>query len=68
MSKKDKIEQEEIINEQETVQVEENQEVEIEAVEEEPTPEELNSSMQMTSFYACLPSLKTIKRELLKNE
>jgi len=41
MSKKDKIEQEEIINEQETVQVEENQEVEIEAVKEEPTPEEL---------------------------
>ena len=41
MSKKDKIEQEEIINEQETVQVEENQEVEIEAVKEEATPEEL---------------------------
>ena len=41
MSKKDKIEQEEIINEQETVQVEENQEVEMEAVKEEPTPEEL---------------------------
>merc|ERR1712166_19270 len=41
MSKKDKIEQEEIINEQETVQVEENQEVESEAVKEEPTPEEL---------------------------
>lgn len=36
-----KIEEEEIINEQETVQVEENQEVEVEAVKEEPTPEEL---------------------------
>ncbi len=41
MSKKDKIEQEEIINEQEAVQVEESQEVEAEAVIEEPTPEEL---------------------------
>ena len=41
MSKKDKIEQEEILNEQEAVQVEENQEVEAEAVIEEPTPEEL---------------------------
>ena len=41
MSKKDKIKQEEIINEQETVQVEENQEVEVEVIKEEPTPEEL---------------------------
>ncbi|QOD61293.1 nucleotide exchange factor GrpE [Polaribacter haliotis] len=41
MSKKDNIKDEEIINEQETVQVEENQEVEAEVVIEEPTPEEL---------------------------
>jgi molecular chaperone GrpE len=41
MSKKDIIEEQEINNEQETVQVEENQEVEAEAVIEEPTPEEL---------------------------
>ena len=53
MSKKDKIEQEEIINEQETVQVEENQEVEVEAVKEEPTPEELiqasNDNLMITT-------------------
>lgn len=41
MSKKDIIEEQEINNEQETVQVEENQEVEAEAVIEEPTPEEV---------------------------
>ena len=41
MSKKDKIEEEELINEQEAVQAEDNQEVEVEAVVEEPTPEEL---------------------------
>jgi molecular chaperone GrpE len=41
MSKKDIIEEQEINNEQETVQIEENQEVEAEAVIEEPTPEEL---------------------------
>jgi len=41
MSKKDIIEEQEINNEQETVQVEENQEVEVEAIIEEPTPEEL---------------------------
>jgi molecular chaperone GrpE len=41
MSKKDIIEEQEINNEQESVQVEENQEVEAEAVIEEPTPEEL---------------------------
>jgi molecular chaperone GrpE len=41
MSKKDIIEEQEINNEQEVVQVEENQEVEAEAVIEEPTPEEL---------------------------
>ncbi|WP_299060760.1 nucleotide exchange factor GrpE [uncultured Polaribacter sp.] len=41
MSKKDKIEEEQIINEQENVQVEENQEVEAEVVKEEPTTEEL---------------------------
>ncbi|MCL7763878.1 nucleotide exchange factor GrpE [Polaribacter sp. Z014] len=41
MSKKDNIQEEEIKNEQETVQVEENQEVEAEVVKEEPTPEEL---------------------------
>jgi molecular chaperone GrpE len=41
MSKKDIIEEQEINNEQEAVQVEENQEVEAEAVIEEPTPEEL---------------------------
>ena len=41
MSKKDIIEEQEINNEQETVQVEENQEVEAEAIIEEPTPEEV---------------------------
>jgi molecular chaperone GrpE len=41
MSKKDIIEEQEINNEQETVQVEENQEVEVEAIIEEPTSEEL---------------------------
>ena len=41
MSKKDNIKEEEIINEQETVQVEENQEVEAEVIKEEPTAEEL---------------------------
>lgn len=41
MSKKENIKEEEIINEQETAQVEENQEVEAEVVKEEPTPEEL---------------------------
>ncbi|PQJ73720.1 MULTISPECIES: nucleotide exchange factor GrpE [Polaribacter] len=41
MSKKDNIKEEELINEQETAQVEENQEVEAEVVKEEPTAEEL---------------------------
>ncbi|MGK0421188.1 MAG: molecular chaperone GrpE [Polaribacter sp.] len=41
MSKKDIIEEQEINNEQETVQIEENQEVEAEAIIEEPTPEEV---------------------------
>ena len=41
MSKKDNINEEEIINEQGTVQTEENQEVEAEIVKEEPTTEEL---------------------------
>ncbi|MFT6749517.1 MAG: molecular chaperone GrpE [Flavobacterium sp.] len=41
MSKKDNIQEEEINNEQETVQVEENQEVEVEVIKEEPTSEEL---------------------------
>ena len=39
MSKKDILEEQEIKNEQEAIQDEENQEVEIEAVKEEPTPE-----------------------------
>jgi molecular chaperone GrpE len=41
MSKKENIKDEEIHNEQETVQVEENQEVNKEVVKEEPTSEEL---------------------------
>mgnify|MGYP000194544437 CR=1 FL=1 len=41
MSNKEDIKEEEINNEQETVQVEENQEVEAEVVKEEPTTEEL---------------------------
>ncbi len=41
MSKKEDIKDEEINNEQETAQVEENQEVEVEVVKEEPTTEEL---------------------------
>lgn len=41
MSKKEDIKEEEINNEQETAQVEENQEVEVEVVKEEPTTEEL---------------------------
>jgi molecular chaperone GrpE len=41
MSKKENIKDEEIHNEQETVQVEKNQEVEKEVVKEEPTSEEL---------------------------
>ncbi len=41
MSKKDNTQEEEIKNEQETVQVEENQEVEVEVVKAEPTTEEL---------------------------
>jgi molecular chaperone GrpE len=41
MSKKEDIKEEEIANEQDVVQVEENQEVEVEVVKEEPTSEEL---------------------------
>ncbi|QTE23199.1 nucleotide exchange factor GrpE [Polaribacter cellanae] len=41
MSKKENIKEEEVINEQETAQVEENQEIEAEVVKEEPTVEEL---------------------------
>ena len=41
MSKKENIKEEEILNEKETVQTEENQEVAEEVVVEEPTPEEL---------------------------
>lgn len=41
MSTKDKIKEEELINEQEDIQTEENQEVESEVVIEEPTAEEL---------------------------
>jgi molecular chaperone GrpE len=41
MSKKEDIKDEEINNEQETIQLEENQEVEVEVVKEEPTSEEI---------------------------
>ena len=41
MSKKENIQEEEIDNEQKTVQIEENQEVEVEIVKEEPTQDEL---------------------------
>jgi molecular chaperone GrpE len=41
MSKKEDIKEEEIKNEQETVQIEENQEVEAEVIKEEPTAEEV---------------------------
>ena len=41
MSKKENIQEEEIKNEQETLQVEQNQEIEPEVVKEEPTAEEL---------------------------
>jgi molecular chaperone GrpE len=41
MSKKENIQEEEIKNEQETVQIEENQEVEVEVIKEEPTAEEV---------------------------
>ena len=41
MSKKEDIKDEEIKNEQETIQVEENQEVEVEVAKEEPTSEEI---------------------------
>jgi len=41
MSKKEKIQEEEIKNEEETIQVEENQEVVEETLKEEPTTEEL---------------------------
>jgi molecular chaperone GrpE len=41
MSKKENIQEEEIQNEQETVQIEENQEVEVEVIKEEPTAEEV---------------------------
>jgi molecular chaperone GrpE len=41
MSKKENIQEEEIKNEQETVQIEENQEVEVEVIKEEPTAEEI---------------------------
>ena len=44
MSKKENIKDEEIHNEQETVQVEENQDTEKEVVKEEPSPEELLQS------------------------
>jgi len=41
MSKKEDIQEKEINNEQETVQIEENQEVEVEVIKEEPTAEEV---------------------------
>tara|TARA_B100000809_G_scaffold261964_1_gene311911 strand:+ start:2085 stop:2633 length:549 start_codon:yes stop_codon:yes gene_type:complete len=41
MSKKEDIQEKEIKNEQETVQIEENQEVEVEVIKEEPTAEEV---------------------------
>ena len=41
MSKKEDIKEEEIKNEQATIQVEENQEVEVEVLKEEPTSEEI---------------------------
>jgi molecular chaperone GrpE len=41
MSKKEDIKDQEIKNEQETIQIEQNQEVEVEVVEEEPTSEEI---------------------------
>ena len=41
MSKKDNIKEEAIVNEQEIIQAEENQDIEAEVVQEEPTSEEL---------------------------
>ncbi|WP_299016797.1 nucleotide exchange factor GrpE [uncultured Polaribacter sp.] len=41
MSKKEDIKEEEVINEQETAQTEDNQDVEVEEVKQEPTAEEL---------------------------
>ena len=63
MSNKENTQEEEIKNTEQEAQVEENQEV----VVEEPTAEEL-IQQEKDNIYACLPSLKIIKKELLKNE
>ena len=63
MSNKENTQEEEIKNTKQEPQVEENQEV----VKEEPTAEELIQAEKDKSS-GCLPSLKIIKKELLKNE
>jgi molecular chaperone GrpE len=65
MSKKDIIEEQEINNEQEAVQVEENQEVEAEAVIEEPTPEEL-IQVEKDKFLRLFAEFENYKKRTTK--
>ncbi|MFQ3182650.1 MAG: molecular chaperone GrpE, partial [Polaribacter sp.] len=65
MSKKDIIEEQEINNEQEAVQVEENQEVEAEAVLEEPTPEEL-IQVEKDKFLRLFAEFENYKKRTTK--
>jgi molecular chaperone GrpE len=65
MSKKDIIEEQEINNEQEAVQVEENQEVEVEAVLEEPTPEEL-IQVEKDKFLRLFAEFENYKKRTTK--
>jgi molecular chaperone GrpE len=65
MSKKDIIEEQEINNEQEAVQVEENQEVEAEVVQEEPTPEEL-IQVEKDKFLRLFAEFENYKKRTTK--
>jgi molecular chaperone GrpE len=65
MNKKDIIEEQEINNEQEAVQVEENQEVEAEVVQEEPTPEEL-IQVEKDKFLRLFAEFENYKKRTTK--
>jgi len=65
MSKKDNTPEEEIKNDQETTQVEENQEIEAEIVEEEPTPEEL-IQVEKDKFLRLFAEFENYKKRTTK--
>jgi molecular chaperone GrpE len=64
MSKKENIQEEEIKNEQETVQIEENQEVEVEVIKEEPTAEEV-LQVEKDKFLRLFAEFENYKKRII---